>query len=498
MKVNIPFEYQVHFKPPRQPSWKNASIRCQASVEVEDIDSSAAPVLHVISDASTGGWHTHGMSESVSKFHVPGGDCVIRKHGRQYYASRFPVDEIAIWRGNKEFDPFATEIGLRRGDSEFQATLKTSVNTHSPTTLEQFNSSAGEIKKFQTERPMTDRYINMLAKRFAIIDGVLYEKVREPVLSVVVPMQGEVSIYVEEVISPMLDRFQKGSWRGGVGERVRFGIDECERALEFASRYATEHGAKLNNHISVKHVSPTQVRFRGDHEYLFNAAGTVADQLRKAVTYLPESVGHSVLDAANLIAIHNRLTPASLASARKMERELRTYLAAGHDEEKTGDFSADYYKSQAFGSHWKFHVARLTDALAHWDARDDVGLEWLDRALDALPVYDYPRRAYEVTSLADIDKLALKWEGGIPYDLVSSDPENSVIVVVEDFEEHKPLAVVIYDRIDPMFEPKVFGNPDPGKVASEVALAHVFVQSAKVDARHSLSSTAAHSATFRR
>lgn len=497
MKVEIPFVYQVNYKKPRMPSWSHSDILCSAKVDIVDISPADAPVVHVVSDESSGvRGYSHGTPTTVSKFHVPGGDCVIRKHGDQHYASRFPVDEIAKWRGDREFDPFAVEIGLRAGDSEFKAKLDTKIEGTRAVSLEAFHANEGEVKKFSSERAMTDRYIHMLSGQFAVIDGVLYEKVREPVVSAVVN-PGGLSVYIEEAISPTLTRFQKGEWRGAPSERIRFGLDEFDRAMRVAARIAVQNKLTLAVHARVKQASPTEVRFRGDHEYLFSAANGVAHQLRNAVAFMTESAGMAVLDAANLLAVHDRLTPSALAAVRKMEAELKTYFAGDHQAPMTQDYHHDYDLRQAFGSGWKWKLDRLTDALAHWDARDDVGLEWFDRTMDTLPVYDYPRRAYEVSSLTDMDKLALRWEGGLPDELVAADPEASAIVVVEDFEEFRPLAAMVYDRNDLLQPPQVFGNPDPQTVGSEVVLANTFVQTAKVEAAHSLSLSSGVGASFR-
>jgi hypothetical protein len=489
MKVNIPFAYQVNYKLPRQPSWSHSSILSEAPVDIEEIDADEAPVIHIVSDSSKRGTGGYGEQPWVSKFHVPGGECVIRKHAGQFYASRFPVENIANWRGNSEYDPFEVEIALAAGDSEFRSKLKTDMPALKMT-LDEFNSK-GEVKKFSSERPMVDRYVNRLATRFAVIDGTLYEKVHEPVLSVVAKTGGSVSIYVEEAISPTLTRFQKGGWRGTAAERTRFGLDEYDRALALATRWSTENRLKLNVHAHVLHVSPSEVRFRGDHEYLFSAACDVAGQLRKSLSYMTETAGHAVLSAANLLAVHNRLTPASLAAVRKMEAELLKYFSA--------DYSApsgyDYDHQRAFEG-WKGKLEGLSDALANWDARDEIGLEWLDRSLNAIPVYDYPKRAYEATSLLDMDKVALRWKGGLPIALAKVDPETSAIVIVEDFEEHMPLAALVYDRSDLTLAPLVFGNPDPEKVASEVALGNAFVQSVKVEVANSMSFSGPASASF--
>ncbi|MCV9964569.1 hypothetical protein OIU34_22015 [Pararhizobium sp. BT-229] len=499
MKVEIPFVYQVNYKKPRMPSWSHSDILCSAAVDIVDIPAADAPVVHVVSDESAGvkGYSHSSTTTTVSKFHVPGGDCLIRKHGDQHYASRFPVDEIAKWRGNREFDPFAVEIGLRTGDSEFKRTLDTKIEGTRAVSLDVFHAKEGEVKKFSSERAMTDRYIHMLSGQFAVIDGVLYEKVREPVVSAVLQPGGSLSVYIEEAISPTLTRFQKGEWRGAPGERIRFGLDEFDRAMKVSARLAVQNKLTLAVHARVKQASPTEVRFRGDHEYLFSAAKGVAGQLRSAVAYMTESAGMAVLDAANLLAVHDRLTPSALAAVRRMEAELRTYFAGDHQAPPTQDTMHDYDLRQAFGGGWKWKLDRLTDALAHWDARDDIGLEWFDKTLDALPVYDYPRRAYEVSSLTDMDKLAMRWEGGLPSELAMADPEVSAIVVVEDFEEFRPLAAMVYDRNNLMLPPQVFGNPDPQTVASEVVLASTFVQSAKVEAAHSLSLSSGEGPSFR-
>jgi hypothetical protein len=489
MKVDIPFVYKVNYKKPRMPSWSQSKILCSASVDIADISPDEAPIIHIVSDESASErvyGHTD-VKAIVSKFHVPGGDCVIRKLGDQHYASRFPIDEITKWRGDREFDPFAAEIGLKSGDSEFSSNLETELSSASAVTLEAFHADQGEVKKFSSDRAMTDRYINMLAGQFSVIDGVLYEKVREPVISVVIPPGGAISIYIEEALSPTLNKFRKGGWRGAASNRIRFGLDEFDRAMEISTQLAARTNRTLEVYGKVKQVTPTEVRFRGDHEYLFSAAKDVAFQLSNALAYTSERAGMSVLDAANLLAIHDRLTPAAIVAVRKMEAELRTYFAGDHVAPLTQDFNYDYDLRRAFGEGWQWKLDRLTAALAHWDARDDVGLEWLEGTMDALPIYDYPRRAYEVSSLTDMDKLALRWDGGLPRELTAVDPEASAIVVVENFEEFRPLAAMVYDRKDLTMPPLVFGNPDPNTVASETALADAFVRSAKVEASHSVS-----------
>ncbi|MCS4088891.1 hypothetical protein [Rhizobium sp. BK176] len=493
MKVNIPFVYWVHYKKPRQPSWSHSEIASEATFDIEDVAAADAPVVHVVSDDSMSDgedsyWGGGRNPKTVSKFHVPGGDCVIRKHAGQYYASRFPVAEIATWRDNPEYDPFAVKMSLRGDEAEHGRELDTAFHGRKRSvSLEDFHAKEGDVKKFTSDRATTDRYFNHLVGQFAVIDGVLYEKVDEPVVSLVVQSGGKLSAYIEEVSSPVLTHFRKGDWRGNANERIRFGLDEFDRAMKVAARIAVANKLTLAIHANVSQVSAAEVRFRGDHEYLFSAASGVASQLTKAVAYMPEKVGLAVLGAANLLAIHDRMTPAALQAVRKMEAELRVYFAGDHSAPPSDDYHYDYDLRQAFGSGWRWKLDRLTDAISHWDARDDVGLEWFDDALDALPIYDYPKRAYELTSQLDIDKVATMWKGGMPHELEYFDPGASVLVVVEDFEDHVPYAALIYDRSDLTLAPQVVKNGDHPESETAEVLANAFVQSAKADVGHSLS-----------
>lgn len=502
MTVKIPFVYWVHYKKPRQPSWSHSEILGEGTFDIQDIPAGDAPVLHVVSDESGGeaesGFWSGRDPKTASKFHVPGGDCVIRKHGDQHYASRFPVEEIATWRDNGEYDPFSVKMSLRGDEAEHNRELDTALHGRQrAVSLEAFHAREGEVKKFTSDRATTDRYFHHLAGQFAVIDGVLYEKVREPVVSLVVQSGGKLLAYIEEAISPALTRFRKGDWRGAPSERIRFGLDEFDRAMKVAARLAVANKLTLAIHAKVSQVSATEVRFRGDHEYLFSAASGVASQLRNAVHHMPERVGLAVLGAANLLAVHDRMTPAALEAVRKMEAELRVYFAGDHPAPPSDDLQYDYHLRQDFGSGWRWKVDRLTDALSHWDARDDVGLEWFDKALDALPVYDYPKRAYELTSQLDIDKVAMRWKGGIPRELASVDQDASVIVVVEDFEDHIPYAALVYDRSDLTLPPQVFANGDHPEAENAEVLANVFVRSAKTEAVNALSVAAAGPTTFR-
>jgi hypothetical protein len=502
MKVKIPFVYRVHYKKPRQPSWSHSEILSEGEFDIADIADADAPVIHVVSDESVGevensNWVSGAAPKTTSKFHVPGGDCLIRKHGDQYYASRFPVAEIAEWRANREYDPFTVQMSLRGDEAEFGGELDTAWPGRRAVTLEAFHASEGEVKKFTSARATTDRYINRLAGQFAVIDGVLYEKVREPVVSLVVQKGGRLSAYIEESVSPNITHFRKGSWRGTSDERIRFGLDEFDRAMKVAARIAVANKLTLAIGARVLQASATEVRFRGDHEYLFSAASMVAGQLRSAVRHMPERVGLAVLGAANLLAVHDRMTPAALEAVRKMEAELQVYFAGDHPAPPSDDLRYDFHLRQDFGSGWRWKVDRLTDAIAHWDARDDVGLEWFDKALDALPIYDYPKRAYELTSQLDIDKIAMNWKGGMPEELAGFDPDTSVVVVVEDFEDHVPYAALIYDRNDLTLSPLMITNGNHPEAENAEVLANAFVQSAKAEAVNSLSMASARSTAFR-
>lgn len=484
MKISLPFVYQVDFKQPRRSNWEHADIVCRAEIELQEIDGDRAPFMHVVSDTSAPQWPAHhsGEKTKASKFHVPGGDCIIRQVDGQFYASRFPVEDIEKWRGNDEFDPFAVNVAIKHGESEFrqQITTRMASNNYRPAVpLNEFHAKNPGVKKFSSDRPLTDRYLCTLARRFAVIEGVLYEKVREPVISVV--YGSPVRVYVEESISPALEKFYKGGWRGGPAGRIRFGLDEYDRAIETANALAARKGTTVEAHASVALVDVDAVRFRGDHEYLFTAAKEAANRFRKAVQYMPESTGVAVMAAANLLALHDRLTPASLAAVRRMEAELADYFANRCHPLLSVDRYAEgaWEVWSAFGDDWKERAWRFSHALEHWDARDDIGLDWLADSLDALPLYDYPKRAFEVTSQMDLDKLEMRWEGGFPAQLFRADPSSEAIVVVEDFELRQPLAALIFDRNDLAAAPVVFGNPDSTKVASEAKLAEVYVSTAK-------------------
>ena len=486
MRVSVPFVYQVHYKPPRQPSYRSSKIACSAEVEIVEFDGVEAPVIHVVSDASlpTGSYHS---DKTTSKFHVPGGDCVIRMVGGQHYASRFPVEDIHLYRGKAEFDPFACEVELPYGLSEFQKTkLDLSYGRSDHASLREFDDATGVVRKFTSERDLWERHILELAGRFAVVDGVLYEKVHEPVLSLVDGGNGSIALFVEEAVSPGLDRFFKGEWRGHGSDRTRFGLDEYDRAVTTARERADKRKCQLELHASVSTVSPGRVTFRGDHEYLYMAAKGAAEGLSKAIRFLPEDVGIAVSEAANLLATHDRLTIRAVAAARRMCSLLEEYLRDGYSPAPDYIYDGDaYHRREAFkGIEGK--VARLADAIRHWDARDDVGLEWLAVSMDALPVFEYPNRAFEITSSFDLEKIAMKWKGDLPPALRHFDPETSAIVVVQDFEELAPIAAVVYDRNDPGMPAAAFGNPDDDTIGSAIALADAFVGGARVEAGLSL------------
>lgn len=499
MKIDFPYLYAVNYKEPRQARWSHAAISAEMAMDLTEIADEDAPVVHVVRDSSQTVYGKYDSEKTqVSKFHVPGGDCLIRLHEGQYYASRFPVEDIATWRGNSEFDPFAMTVAFRGGESEHANRMTTRIKgDERAVTLQEFGKANPNAKKFTSERDVTERYIAMFSKQFAVIDGMLFEKVNEPVVTLLMSGRGgDVSVYIEEALSPSLSRFKKGYWRGEPGGRIRFGLDEYDRALGVAQAWSKRNEARVAVHGEVLSAESSVVRFRGDHEYVFSAAHSAVEQFKKAIVYMPERVGVAVAKAANLMAVHDRMTPASLDAVRAMYSELSAYFEGDHAApEARGNiyehYDHDVYERRnAFGENWRWTMSRLGDAISHWDSRDDVGLEWFDAALDALPMYDYPSRAYEVTSQFDLDKVAMKWKGGLPLGLSGVDPSVSAIVVVEDFEDRIPLAAVVYDRHDLSAEPAVFGNPDPAAVDKEVALAAAYVAGARQKADMALAYSA--------
>jgi hypothetical protein len=483
MKVSIPFIYQVDFKKPRQPRFDSADIICEETLDIEEIDGTFAPVVHVVSDSSPPGTASHGKgSEIASKFHVPGGQCLIRIVDGQHYASRFPVDDIVKWRGNREFDPFAAVVPLKHGESEHRTWWSGHVDSdgyRKPVKLNDFHAENPGVKKFSSDRAIAERQLVAFSKRFAVVDGMLYEKVHEPVLSVL--SGSPVRIVVDEAISPSLDRYFKGRWRGTSDSRIRFGLDEYPRAFETAAAMAAALGTNVVAHAEVHSVDENAVGFRGDHEYLFSASRSAAKKFAEAVRFMPERTGVAVMSAANLLALHDRLTPPSLAAVRRMHAELRDYFTNHcHPLLQADQYSDEAWEVwDAFGDDWQERMARLEHALEHWDARNDAGLEWLDDALDALPLYDYPIRAIEITSQMDMEKLRMRWRGDLPGEMLRVDPSSSAIVVVEDFELRLPLSALVFDRHDLLASPTVFANGDGSQIEADIDLATKYVSAVK-------------------
>jgi hypothetical protein len=476
MKVEIPFSYIVDYKQPAKPSWSSSSIRDTTVLDFETIDADDAPVVHILSDSapptlpryfqrSYGDANDGGIA---AKFHVKDDDCVVRQFAGQYYASRFPVGDLAANRG-EVCDPLAAIVSVA-GHMEHRGVISTGLDEES-ITIAEFQSKEGNVKRFTSNRKVWDQCFHVMAGNFAVIDGVLYEKVAEPVLVAIVhPAAKKVMLHIEEKFSPAGAVFYKGGWRGTPSIRVRFGLDELERALAYCTGKAAEFGGEFVSHARIESVSTDHVRFRGDGEFLFGAAAEALKVLSAKMASLPNDLALAVSDLRYTMAVHDRLTPAALASIGRLDSFL-----AEHGDAVPND--------QA--------VARFREALAHWQERSSFGMEWIEGSVDAVPGFHHPKRAFEVTSLSDIDALIARWQGGEPRGLGDFDPDVSRLVMVEDFQTGLPLSAFVFDRFAPDAQPAVHVSGDKELDTLDLAMAKTYVDADQARLRSEFQSSLA-------
>lgn len=448
MDIELPFTYRVCYKEPRQPSWRDARINGTMPLTLVEVDELDAPVLHVVHDnAEPHIMRGQSYQNAATKFRVVDGRCVVRFHDGAYYASRGKVQETLSLRGDNKFDVFAFDCTLPSGRSEHRSHVDTKYERELGKSISEFHAANPNAKKFTDERHIYEEVMMAFARdRLIVVEGVLYERVHEPVLCVAErPGEKNVHIFIEEEISPALSKYRKGMWRANPGERTRFGLDQFEKAKEYAARVAKSKSGEVVSEVELFEVDVAAVKFRGEHERLFVASAMVCDHLVTKIGDLPRELGMAVSDAATLLAVNNRLTlPALRALRRLSERMIEQYG-------KDGDLTQ---MGTIINGDWQYmdkvaYCRVLQEAFRLWDDRDSEGHEWLETSVDALPVFDYPRRAAELTSLGDFKKLTMRWHGTVPSWLKMFDPSVHRLLVVDDIEQSRPSSVFMFDRFDP-------------------------------------------------
>jgi hypothetical protein len=245
------------------------------------------------------------------------------------------------------------------------------------------------------------------AEQFAVIEGWVCERIREPVIGVMFwPGATQVSVVVGEVDKEHGSfRHRRMDTKSAFGSR--FGIDQMAAARSFASELASEFGVEAVQYARVEQAAEWAVRFRGETETLRAAADEVVNAFAKSLGNVDEHLGLAVFDLMHATVAAPGINPAILDAVLKVDAQravLETNAAASahgpyHVEERptASHHDVEEKPDNAMG--------RLSRAVALWHRRESAGMEWVEGGLPGTGTYAGTDAAYEVTSLMEADEI---------------------------------------------------------------------------------------------
>ena len=350
-----------------------------------------------------------------------------------------------------------------------------------------FETENPNAKRVHSNKEIYQKAIRKLCDSFCIIDNIVYEKVYEPTLIVSIDKDKHTVVAFEEAISQDIHDVKKNQNVFSPEKKVRFGIDEYDKAIDFAKHISSYSNKGLAVDVDVNVIDASVVGFRGEHEALFMLAHEAIYFMEKFMDNLSADLVISTVDCANKLSIHDRLTKTSLKAVRKMNDNLSSFFSNLDLTKAESDNLNHHYNSLNFATKLRAIHEVLNQSLQRWDDRSDEQLDWFDHALDTLPSINYPMRAFEITSMIELQSILLNWEGEFPIDISSIDKVDNGIFVVTDLETRTPSSIHIYPRHNLDQASEIIFQDAVADEAKDIELIREFIES---DRNYSIQSMA--------
>lgn len=403
-KLSIPTYVAARFVLPKKRNDDTVYMKTVVDVDIRDVDDDQAPVLFSIKDESRkiGSYLPFATSD--------GSPCLVRKFEGNFLAKRWRVDDVVarILHDGQEKNwekKFGNLLGGNYADEAGTVTvgLSGSVSKVADNHADA-ERKFGPFRKWADESQRTYNAINDRCSELIIVDGWVYEKVGEPVLSIT--LDNEPEGFRLRVIE---DRNPKSRYASIYDDRSgsslpRFGIDEIEKARAVAAGIAEKSGCGLVDGLEVEVVAPWEVRFRGESEVLLHAADDVVQFGLSNLKDLNGNFGLAWHDLVSSMYVDNVVTPplidalqriASMESSGLLKRNAR------------GEIEKSWYAERESGI-----LETVTEALDLWASRNHRGYEWSNEAFAISSTHEKGAFAYEINSLVGSGLLA---EGlGVP------------------------------------------------------------------------------------
>lgn len=486
MKLTLPLNYTAFYKKPRMSGWSQHTMQTEFTGAIREVDRADVQIAFRVGETRL----EHSLPQTFSEtkktpeqkaLHNEPFRCeekpidVIHFEGA-FYAERFAADQAmeefsatAIGKESWEKVSSSPLYGQAKFSHPEQAMSEKQrfgwYEPEAPTTRVEVEASLGipEVKRWTPLETDALKLAEQVLDTFIIVDGMVYEKVGEPVLKIV-DTGGDIKLVIDELI-PM-PRLNNKQPRGAVATNLRYGIDQIEEAREAGRLMARATGRKFVEFVKFGEVNPAFVTFRGESENLFNYAVSVYIHFaandrhgmgtsRYAFDHLGREATLAVYDFARAIEANEGLTPEIVNASR--------VIAALH---KGARGKWDVYNKEAFETYsydsaeklyQKFEeIARgLEQRLALYDLKTDSRLDWNKQALDATPFFSEAERCYEISTLIEARKMANALQVNIDDYAGRAADGRGQLLAIADYTTKKILAGAYYPQ-DGSHAPKIW------------------------------------------
>jgi hypothetical protein len=399
-KFTLPTFYAASYVLPRKRTENNVLIRTHVDVDVRDVNANDAPVCFVIKDGARndGQYRAFGISD--------GSPCVVRKFDGNFYAKRWAVDQV---ESDLEKSPdakrdwdHATIIGGTYEDSEGYVQIGMGASNYERIveSRESAEAKSGPFRKWNEFQDRTISAVHDRCSELIVVDGWVYERVGEPVISIDVEHKtGQYSLRVVEERYPASRYHSLYTDRGRSGY-PRFGLDELDRARTVANQLGTQEKKTFVEDLDLQIMSPWEVRFRGEAEIVLAVAASTASYGAEHIKDADGNFGLAWHDLVTALYVDGVVSPGLIDAMQRMASMGENGIFHRNSEGQIARFWAAKEESDV----WK----RIDFAVNLWSSRNNDGHDWVNGALNVASTHGQDQFAYEIVSLVQASKLAEK------------------------------------------------------------------------------------------
>lgn len=444
MKFNVPSKYNAKYLMPRKRNHEDVTLFGTFPVEIREVSTVEAPLVHIVGETPPG-IGAYGVVVQARYQMIAGNPIEIRSVEGELYKQLVSLDDF-LEQLEKPFESDENVFGRANygGISGGVSKSKYETSEERYTSFGQFEM-AKKLEGVRDVKVNSDEVSDALqnyANDLLIIDGFVYERTVEPVLSV---QLDDKSVYLRlcESRDFQLAKFRSHVTQNRQASGLLFGLDEYDRAVAEAQMMADRLNLDFDNRIDLKMVSEWEVEFRADMDNVYEHASIFEFYARSMVNAMDERLALAWYDLSEALQNHHQPT-------KEMFDALRTVASTQVDDiinrSETGQL---YFKeSGVYVSAEKFveNLDGVKEVLRMWDNRSQTALEWFDTSLQSSPTYRGSERAWEIVDCRTLRAIAMEYDADLTSFMTAALEGNGNVIVVSPIDrdaiESKVVALV--------------------------------------------------------